>query len=94
MKTGDAELELWVEAKDGRAFCLLVASRRPGVPGSKAWARPEYLWWVEEWASEEQVVRSRDSYSYIRRSRRRVESTFQEAMRRARRHAEKMEACR
>jgi hypothetical protein len=92
VKTGDAELELWVEAKDGRAFCLVVLSRRRGRPGSKAWARPQYRWWVEEWASEEQADSLGEPDGPTRRSPVRVESTFQEAMRRARRHAEKMEA--
>lgn len=92
MKTGDAELELWVEARDGRAFCLVVLSRRRGRPGSKAWARPQYRWWVEEWASEEQAETLGEPDGPLRRSAGGVESTFQEAMRRARRQADKMEA--
>lgn len=80
MRTGDAQLELWLEAPGDRAFCLVVQSQRTGH-GTKAWERPVYLWQVEDWSGDVEEPRR---VSKVRRA-----ATFNEAQRLARRLADK-----
>lgn len=77
MKTGDADVEFWLESKGGLRFCCIVQSRRPSED-----APPVYHWLVETWGDDE---------APLRRSRVHREDTFSEAMRRARRHADYLE---
>lgn len=79
LRTGDAEAEVWLEASGGRSYCLCVTSRR-GRPDRS----PTYFWWVEVWWDD-----GGEDASAV--GPRQKADTFNEAMRRARREAARLE---
>jgi len=87
MRTGDAEVEVWLEGAGGRSYLLFVQSQRQGPMDSKRWKRPRYGWHVERWQGDGD---DDDGPNLV--TRRKWAPTFQEAMRRARRAAEAIEA--
>lgn len=85
LRTGDTECEFWLEASGGRSYLCAVSSSRRGAYGSKRWQRPVFRWCVETWLTEN-GPEPRASKGTGR--------TFAEAMRKARREADRLEALR
>lgn len=86
MKTGDADVTLWLEPGGDRHWCLQVWSKRRGKMKSKRWEVPVYFWSVELWgdSGDDPVLRTRPKMT----------TTFNEAMRLARRWADALERAR
>lgn len=84
MRTGDAEVTLWLNSPSPkRHWCLQVISHRRGKFQSPRWQVPVYRWSVELWGNsgDDPVLETPV----------RTVKTFAEAMRRARRAARKLE---
>lgn len=83
VRTGDAQVEVWLEASGGRSYCCTVESRRLGKFESERWKRPVFYWSVETWLNEEKPEPG---------TARSLAFTFASAMREARREADRREA--
>lgn len=82
MKTGDAEVTLWLEGCGGRSYELAVSSTRSGKYMSKQWSENvRYRWGVAQWVGGD----------HVKEGGLKVAHTFAEGMRLARRLAERLE---
>lgn len=83
MRTGDAEIEFWLESEHSeRSYCVTVSSRRRGRYGSKQWETATYVLNVEQWEGEEPT-----GIEVVGREIR----TLSEALRLGRREADRLE---
>lgn len=86
MKTGDAQVEIWLQGAAGRSYCLAVQSKRQGRYESKRWQKPVYRWACELW----EPTKKEPEGDFVRSQGGKV-PTLAEALRVGRRTAEQLE---